>query len=82
MTAENAEEPLSLREEAMLQRRAHGWTYREIGVDFGVSGSRVGQILKQVRYRFGVETDAEAVAQAVSRGLMDVGGEVERLLRR
>ncbi|WP_406324449.1 hypothetical protein [Streptomyces niveus] len=80
MAADYAEGSLSLRAEMMLQRRAHGWTYREIGADFDLSGDRVGQILKQVREALGVETDTEAVAQVVSQGLMDVGGYVEHAL--
>jgi DNA-binding CsgD family transcriptional regulator len=85
MDATHAEEPevrLGLRSEEILQRRAYGWTYREIGAVLGVTGSRVGQIMGNVRVALGASTDADAVAEAVRRGLIDIGGEVERAFGR
>jgi DNA-binding CsgD family transcriptional regulator len=73
---------LDLRTEGILQRRAYGWTYREIGPAFGITGDRVSQLMKEVRAALGVRTDADAVAEAVRRGLIDVGGEVERAFGR
>ncbi|TFI30190.1 sigma-70 family RNA polymerase sigma factor [Streptomyces sp. 4R-3d] len=69
---------LGPRTKMMLQQRAYGWTYRQIGAEHGVTAKRVGQIFKQAREALGVDTVDEAVAQAVSRGLVDVGGEVDR----
>lgn len=62
--------PLSLHEAAMLQRRAWGWIYERIGADFGVTKSRVWQVLTQARKELGVDTISEAVDEAVRRGLI------------
>ncbi|MER7053519.1 hypothetical protein ACH4MG_26895 [Streptomyces sp. NPDC017454] len=66
----------------MLQMRAYGWTYSRIGAAHGVTGNRVSQIMSEVRRTLDVATDAEAVAEAVRRNLIEIGGEVERAFGR
>lgn len=63
--------PLSVREVGMLQRRAEGWTYERIGAAYGVTKSRVGQVLAEAQRLLGVGAIDEAVAEAKRRGLIE-----------
>ncbi|MFI5649870.1 hypothetical protein ACIA71_01455 [Streptomyces anulatus] len=68
---------LSIRMECMLEHRAGGQTYRQIGAVYGVTGGRVSQIFQEIRDLLGVSTDKEAIAEAARR-LVDFKPATER----
>ena len=64
--------PLTLQQASMLNLRAQGMTYEEIGADWGgLTRSRVGQVLGKARDALGTATIDEAVEEARRRGLID-----------
>lgn len=67
----HAEEPLTEREHAVLQRTARGERNKEIAYALGISERTVKAHLASIYQKFGVDSRAAAVAIAAQRGLLD-----------
>jgi DNA-binding NarL/FixJ family response regulator len=66
------EEPLSPRETEVLNLLARGFSYLEIAGIIGLSTQTVGTYVKRIYRKLEVNSRAEAVFEASSRGIMDV----------
>ncbi len=66
-------EILSAREMEVLKLLARGFTYEEISVLLGVSGGTIATYVKRLYRKLEVTSRSEAVFEAASRGIIDVG---------
>lgn len=64
---------LTLRERQVLQALFAGFTNRQIGAELGVTERTAGFHISGLLAKLGAKTRAEAVAVALSRGLIDAG---------
>lgn len=58
----------------MLWERGHGSTYRDIGLRRGIKPETVQAYLRQARKVLEVDTEQEAITEAVRRGIFDLSG--------
>jgi len=64
--------PLTIRLAAILALHAHGWTYDQIGDEYGLKGATIRDYLRQARQLLGADTVDEAIQEAVRRGIIDL----------
>ncbi|MFI6854451.1 hypothetical protein [Streptomyces sp. NPDC050416] len=67
--------PLTRRLAELLELRGHGWSYDEIGAEYGLQGTTVRAYLRHARLLLGAGTADEAIRDAARRGIIELGGQ-------